>query len=111
MNTIAFVLNLASSKHCDTSEKKMFYCISVWVFSTASLDKNNKKNPKSNFYNEINTKSSKDQEALKKKKLINITIFREKQTIKKVVLIKKHQLIITIKKLANSILVGMCVNL
>lgn len=68
MNKIAFVLNLASSKHCDTSEK-MFYYFSVWVFSTASLDKNNKKTPKSNFYNEINTKSSKDQEALKKKKI------------------------------------------
>lgn len=47
MNKLAFVLNLASPKHCQASANKMFYYCPVWAFSIASVDKNTvKKIPK-----------------------------------------------------------------
>lgn len=109
MNKLAFVLNLVFPKRCDAPENKMFYYCSVWVFSIASVDKNDNKKMAKQFLSRIKYKVIQGPRSTKEKKSLLTLLFWEKTRQLKIVLIKKYQL--QFKKLASFILVAMCVNL
>lgn len=90
-------------------QQKMFYNCSVWVFSIASVDKNDNKKIAKQFLSRIKYKVFQGPRSTKEKKNLLTLLFSEKTRQLKIVLIKKYQL--QFKKLASFILVAMCVNL